>query len=158
LILCPVHFHNSRRHLITNFNRRANLPFTLCCIVRSSHELCQRLQGPRRGPQVAAGVYRSQCPGHRQPHSTSSPDIKIGFDEHHNDRSPRFQKLDFPRYDGKTDPHGFINRCELYFHQPPRQPSLHPLPVTPFYYSITFHNLIGASDNGFLMSTTMDTR
>jgi hypothetical protein len=48
---------------------------------------------------------------------TSSRGIKIGSDEHHNDRSPRFQKLDFPRYDGKTDPLGFINHCESYFHQ-----------------------------------------
>eukprot|EP00267_Zea_mays_P043128 XP_020395192.1 uncharacterized protein LOC109940227 [Zea mays] len=48
---------------------------------------------------------------------TSSSGIKIGSGEHHNDRPPRFQKLDFPRYDGKTDPLGFINRCESYFHQ-----------------------------------------
>jgi hypothetical protein len=25
--------------------------------------------------------------------------------------------MDFPRYDGKTDPLIFINRCESYFHQ-----------------------------------------
>jgi hypothetical protein len=25
--------------------------------------------------------------------------------------------LDFPRYDGKTDPMPFINKCESYFHQ-----------------------------------------
>jgi hypothetical protein len=37
--------------------------------------------------------------------------------EHHNDRPPRFQKMDFPRYDGKSDPLIFINRCESYFHQ-----------------------------------------
>ena len=48
---------------------------------------------------------------------TSSLGIKIGSGEHHNDRPPRFQKLDFSRYDGKTDPLGFINRCESYFHQ-----------------------------------------
>jgi hypothetical protein len=30
---------------------------------------------------------------------------------------PRFQKLDFPKYDGKSDPLAFINRCESYFHQ-----------------------------------------
>jgi hypothetical protein len=40
-----------------------------------------------------------------------------GSGEHHNDRPPRFQKLDFPRYDGKSDPLIFINRCESYFHQ-----------------------------------------
>ena len=42
---------------------------------------------------------------------------KQPFGEHHNDRPPRFQKMDFPRYDGKTDPLIFINRCESYFHQ-----------------------------------------
>ena len=36
---------------------------------------------------------------------------------HHNDRPPRFQKMDFPRFDGKSDPLIFINRCESYFHQ-----------------------------------------
>jgi hypothetical protein len=36
-------------------------------------------------------------------------------DQHHTDRPPRFQKLDFPRYDGKTDPLLFINWCESYF-------------------------------------------
>jgi hypothetical protein len=30
---------------------------------------------------------------------------------------PRFQKLDFPRYDSKTDPMLFINKCESYFRQ-----------------------------------------
>ena len=33
------------------------------------------------------------------------------------DRPPKFQKLDFPRYDGKTDPLLFINKCESYFRQ-----------------------------------------
>ena len=42
---------------------------------------------------------------------------KQPFGEHHNDRPPRFQKMDFPRYDGKTDPLIFINRCESFFHQ-----------------------------------------
>ena len=37
--------------------------------------------------------------------------------QHHNDRPPRFQKMDFPRYDGTTDPLIFVNRCESYFHQ-----------------------------------------
>jgi hypothetical protein len=48
---------------------------------------------------------------------TSASGHKIGYGEHHGDRPPRFQKLDFPRYDGKTDPLIFINRCESYFHQ-----------------------------------------
>jgi hypothetical protein len=33
------------------------------------------------------------------------------------DRPPRFQKLEFPRYDGKTDPLLFTNKCEAYFRQ-----------------------------------------
>lgn len=37
--------------------------------------------------------------------------------QHHTDRPPRFQKLDFPRYDGKSDPMLFINKCESYFTQ-----------------------------------------
>jgi hypothetical protein len=48
---------------------------------------------------------------------TSASGSKVGSGEHHNDRPPRFQKLDFPRYDGKADPLIFINRCESYFHQ-----------------------------------------
>jgi hypothetical protein len=48
---------------------------------------------------------------------TSASGHKIGYGEHHGDRPPRFQKLDFPRYDCKTDPLIFINRCESYFHQ-----------------------------------------
>ncbi|XP_066341688.1 uncharacterized protein [Miscanthus floridulus] len=47
----------------------------------------------------------------------SSSDNKSAIVEHHQDRPPRFQKLDFPRYDGKSDPLIFINRCESYFHQ-----------------------------------------
>ena len=38
-------------------------------------------------------------------------------DNHLGDRPPRFQKLDFPKFDGKSDPLAFINRCESYFHQ-----------------------------------------
>ena len=33
------------------------------------------------------------------------------------DRPPKFQKLDFPRYDGKSDPMLFLNKCESYFRQ-----------------------------------------
>ena len=49
--------------------------------------------------------------------SSWSSSSKSGTGEHHQDRPPRFQKLDFPRYDGKSDPLIFINRCESYFHQ-----------------------------------------
>ena len=48
---------------------------------------------------------------------TSSSSSKHGSGKHHNDRPPRFQKLDFPCYDGKSDPLIFLNRCESYFHQ-----------------------------------------
>ena len=48
---------------------------------------------------------------------TSSSGTKSASGEHHNDRPPKFQKMDFPRYDGKSDPLIFINRCESYFHQ-----------------------------------------
>jgi len=37
--------------------------------------------------------------------------------EHHNDRPPKFQKMDFSKYDGTKDPLIFLNRCESYFHQ-----------------------------------------
>jgi hypothetical protein len=37
--------------------------------------------------------------------------------QHHYDWPPKFQKIDFPRFDDKTDPLIFVNRCESYFHQ-----------------------------------------
>lgn len=49
------------------------------------------------------------------PSSSGAKTLVTG--EHHHDRPPRFQKMDFPKYDGKTDPLAFINRCESYFHQ-----------------------------------------
>ncbi|CAO2189005.1 unnamed protein product [Urochloa humidicola] len=48
--------------------------------------------------------------------SSASSAPPPGTGEHHNDRPPRFQKMDFPKYDGKSDPLIFINRCESYFH------------------------------------------
>jgi hypothetical protein len=39
------------------------------------------------------------------------------FTELQGERPPRFQKLDFPKFDGKSDPLAFLNRCESYFHQ-----------------------------------------
>jgi hypothetical protein len=53
----------------------------------------------------------------RRPPSFASGARTLTFDEHHNDRHPRFQKMDFPKFDGKTDPLVFINRCESYFLQ-----------------------------------------
>jgi len=52
-----------------------------------------------------------------QQQSSSSSGNRFATGEHHQDRPPRFQKLDFPRYDGKSDPQIFLNRCESYFHQ-----------------------------------------
>ena len=48
--------------------------------------------------------------------ASSSGPRAPGTGEHHNDRPPRFQKMDFPKFDGKSDPLAFINRCES-FHQ-----------------------------------------
>jgi hypothetical protein len=49
--------------------------------------------------------------------SSSSNGPRLGTGEHHNDWPPRFQKMDFPRYDSKSDPLSFINHPESYFHQ-----------------------------------------
>jgi hypothetical protein len=49
--------------------------------------------------------------------TSSSGTSRASDGQHHNDRPPQFQKLDFPRYDEKSDPLIFINRCESYFHQ-----------------------------------------
>jgi hypothetical protein len=51
-----------------------------------------------------------------EPRTSSSSSKAPAGGEHHQDRPPRFQKMDFPRYDGKSDPLIFINRCESYFH------------------------------------------
>ncbi|WVZ89777.1 hypothetical protein U9M48_036141 [Paspalum notatum var. saurae] len=48
---------------------------------------------------------------------SSSSESSTGGRPRDLDRSPRFQKLDFPRYDGKTDPMLFINKCDSYFRQ-----------------------------------------
>ena len=48
----------------------------------------------------------------------SSADSSARYDgQHPPDRPPRFQKMDFPRFDGKSDPLIFLNRCESYFRQ-----------------------------------------
>jgi hypothetical protein len=39
-----------------------------------------------------------------------------GSSEHHDNWLSHFQKMDFPKFDGKSDPLVFINRCESYFH------------------------------------------
>jgi hypothetical protein len=49
--------------------------------------------------------------------ATSSESRGPGYGALPVDRPPRFQKLDFPRFDGKSDPLAFLNRCESYFRQ-----------------------------------------
>jgi hypothetical protein len=67
---------------------------------------------------VEANAQAIQClDAIRAPPGGSGAAGRTGFGKHHQDRLPRFQKMDFPQYDGKTDPLIFINRCESYFHQ-----------------------------------------
>jgi hypothetical protein len=49
--------------------------------------------------------------------SSSSSGSKTMIGDHHNDRPPKHWRPEFPRYDGKTDPLIFINRCESFFIQ-----------------------------------------
>jgi len=53
----------------------------------------------------------------QQPSSSSSPGPRFGSGEHHQDWPPRFQQMDFPKYDGKSNPLAFINQCETYFNR-----------------------------------------
>ena len=46
-----------------------------------------------------------------RPSSSSGKQI-LGDQPQPPDRPPKFQKLDFPRYDGKSDPLIFVSRCE----------------------------------------------
>ncbi|WVZ96971.1 LOW QUALITY PROTEIN: hypothetical protein U9M48_042546 [Paspalum notatum var. saurae] len=48
---------------------------------------------------------------------SSSSSSKQPMGETPPDRPPRFQKLDFPRFDGKSDPMLFLNKCDSYFRQ-----------------------------------------
>ena len=49
--------------------------------------------------------------------SSASSGPRSGSGEHHQDRPPKHYRMDFPRYDGKSDPLIFINRCNSFFHQ-----------------------------------------
>jgi hypothetical protein len=67
---------------------------------------------------VEANAQAIQClDAVRAPPGGSGAAGCTGFGEHHQDCPSWFQKMDFSRYDGKTDPLIFINRCESYFHQ-----------------------------------------
>jgi hypothetical protein len=49
---------------------------------------------------------------------TSSADSGSHQDgQHRTDHPLKFQRMEFPRYDGKSDPLIFINKCESYFRQ-----------------------------------------
>jgi hypothetical protein len=47
----------------------------------------------------------------------SSLGSKPGSGGHHNDRLPKFKKMEFPHNDGRSHPLIFINHWESYFHQ-----------------------------------------
>ena len=51
------------------------------------------------------------------PHGTDGTRGRSFAHGHHEDRPPKFHKLDFPKFDGKSDPLLFINKCESYFLQ-----------------------------------------
>ncbi|WVZ71005.1 hypothetical protein U9M48_019632 [Paspalum notatum var. saurae] len=53
----------------------------------------------------------------KEKYSSSSSGPRDPDGQHHHDRPPRFQKMDFSRYHSTTDPLIFLNRCESYFHQ-----------------------------------------
>ena len=60
---------------------------------------------------------QSDMAGMQEKLSSTSESSTHHDGQHHTDRPPRFQKMDFPRFDGKSDPLIFINRCESYFRQ-----------------------------------------
>ncbi|XP_066382289.1 uncharacterized protein [Miscanthus floridulus] len=60
---------------------------------------------------------QSDMAGMQEKLSSTSDSSTHHDGQHHTDRPPRFQKMDFPRFDGKSDPLIFINRCESYFRQ-----------------------------------------
>lgn len=49
--------------------------------------------------------------------SSSASGGRPGSGEHHQDRPPKHWRSEFPRYDGKSDPLIFINKCESFFVQ-----------------------------------------
>jgi hypothetical protein len=49
--------------------------------------------------------------------SSSASGGRPGSGEHHQDRPPKHWRPEFPRYDGKSDPLIFINKCESFFVQ-----------------------------------------
>jgi hypothetical protein len=67
--------------------------------------------------KMVAGI-QTKVDGLQPGASSSGPSgATPGSGEHYSDRPPRFQKMDFLKFDGKSDPLAFINRCESFFHQ-----------------------------------------
>jgi hypothetical protein len=66
---------------------------------------------------TVAGVQAKVDGLQRGASSSGASGATPGSDEHHSDRPPRFQKMYFPKFDGKSAPLAFINRCESFFHQ-----------------------------------------
>jgi hypothetical protein len=109
---------------LISFRYAANPPSPLAAIgrcVESFGHVCTVHRRPgetNRDLDHDGGIPADVCGRAPKRESTSSSAVPRGHDgQHHHDRPPRFQKLDFPRYDGKTDPLIFTNRCESYFHQ-----------------------------------------
>lgn len=75
--------------------------------------LIQTLTASISDLQGQMAVLQQECPAA----ASFSGSRGSGNGDHHGDRPPRFQKLDFPKFDGKSDPLAFLNRCESYFHQ-----------------------------------------
>ncbi|XP_066330153.1 uncharacterized protein [Miscanthus floridulus] len=92
-----------------NHAANAALQATLDSLVASIRTLQTSVEANAQAIQLLDAALPPPCGSSHSAHS--------GSGEHHQDRPPRFQKLDFPRYNGKSDPLIFINRCESYFHQ-----------------------------------------
>ena len=70
---------------------------TLQSTVEANSQAIRRLETATSGSSVSSGP-------------------RSGSGEHHQDRPPKHYRMDFPRYDGKSDPLIFINRCNSFFH------------------------------------------
>jgi hypothetical protein len=74
---------------------------------RATHQFC------RHAAVRASNVTALKHDNEKSP-SAVGDDVPDG--QHHHDLPPKLQKIDFPRFDGKTNPLIFVNRCESYFH------------------------------------------
>lgn len=62
----------------------------------------------RRGVKPRPNTMNRGYPRPQRPSPTSSSDAKSAAGEHHQDHPPRFQKLDFSQFDGKSIPLPFL--------------------------------------------------